>query len=76
MKKGHNCPGKKGIKKQENIPESCISEVQRVRLSRRSCMMRVESLYDSSERVSSSAMASSKACLARWQARSGELRIS
>lgn len=37
------------------------SDVQRVRLSRSSCMMRVESLYDSSERVSSSAIASSNA---------------
>jgi len=38
--------------------------------------MSVESLYDSSERVSSSAMASSKAALANRHARSGELRIS
>lgn len=30
-------------------PPSVMSVVQRVRLSRRSCMMRVESLYDSSE---------------------------
>ena len=55
---------------------SAASDVQSVRLSRRSCMMSVESLYDSSESVSSSAIASSKACLAMWQARSGELRIS
>lgn len=41
---------------------TCMSEVQRVKLSRRSCMMSVESLYDSSPSVSSSAMASSKAC--------------
>jgi hypothetical protein len=27
-----------------HLPDSCMSEVQRVRLSRRSCMMRVESL--------------------------------
>jgi hypothetical protein len=40
---------------------TCMSEVQRVRLSRKSCMMSVLSLYDSSPRVSSSAMASSKA---------------
>lgn len=33
-------------------------------------------LYDSSDRVSSSAIASSKACLARWQARSGLFKIS
>ena len=36
-------------------------------------MMSVESLYDSSESVSRSAIASSKACFAMWQARSGEL---
>jgi len=39
-------------------------------------MINVLSLYDSSESESSSAIASSKACLAKWQARSGELRIS
>lgn len=39
-------------------------------------MMSVESRYDSSDSESSSAMASSNACLARWQARSGEFRIS
>lgn len=33
-------------------------------------MMSVLSRYDSSDRESSSAMASSKACLARWHARS------
>ena len=85
---------------------ACMSEVHSVRLSRRSCMMRVLSLYDSSPSVSSSAIASSKACvksaqlkvclrlsavwpgeprqarkgeptcLAKWQARSGEFRIS
>ena len=43
---------------------SAASDVQSVRLSRRSCMMSVESLYDSSESVSSSAIASSKACFA------------
>jgi len=47
---------------------SCSSDVHSVRLSRRSCMMSVESLYDSSSSVSSSAMASSKACLARSHA--------
>ena len=51
-------------------------EVQRVRLSRSSCMMSVLSQQDSPERESSSAIASSRACLARWQARSGEFRIS
>merc|ERR1712091_776611 len=50
--------------------ETAASDVQSVRLSRRSCMMSVESLYDSSESVSSSAIASSKACFAMWQARS------
>ena len=39
-------------------------------------MIKVLSLYDSSDNESSSAMASSNACLARWQARSGEFRIS
>jgi hypothetical protein len=39
-------------------------------------MIRVESLYDSSFNVSSSAMASSNADLAIWQARSGEFKIS
>lgn len=54
----------------------CISDVHNVRLSRNNCIISVESLYESSLKVSNSAMASSKACLARWQARSGELRIS
>ena len=49
-------------------PSSGRSEVQRVRLSLRSCMIKVLSLYDSSLRVSNSAIASSKACFARWQA--------
>jgi hypothetical protein len=40
---------------------TCMSEVHKVRLSRRSCMMRVLSLYDSSPRLSSSEIASSKA---------------
>lgn len=40
---------------------TCMSEVHRVRLSRRSCMIKVLSLYDSSPRVSNSAIASSKA---------------
>lgn len=38
--------------------------------------MKITHLYDSSDRVSSSAIASSNACLARWHARSGLLRIS
>ena len=40
---------------------SASSEVHSVRLSRSNCMMRVESLYDSSSSVSSSAIALSKA---------------
>jgi hypothetical protein len=40
---------------------TCMSEVHKVRLSRRSCMMTVLSLYDSSLRLSSSEIASSKA---------------
>lgn len=47
--------------KKYRIGQTCISEVQRVRLSLSNCMMRVLSLYDSSPNVSSSAMASSKA---------------
>merc|ERR1712071_560347 len=57
-------------------PSPCMSEVHNVRLSLSSCMMSVESLYDSSERVSNSAMAPSKAAFANRHARSGELRIS
>ena len=58
------------------LTSSCMSEVQSVRLSRSSCMISVLSLYDSSPKVSSSAMASSNACLASVQARSGEFKIS
>lgn len=39
-----------------------ISEVHRVKLSRSSCIIKVLSLYDSSPNVSSSEIASSKAC--------------
>lgn len=46
---------------EEGRAMTCTSEVQRVRLSRSSCIMRVLSLYDSSPSVSSSAMASSNA---------------
>lgn len=38
------------------------SDVQRVKLSLRSCMIRVLSLYDSSPRLSNSEIASSNAC--------------
>lgn len=44
------------------LQRTCMSDVHKVRLSRSSCMMRVLSLYDSSPRVSNSAIASSKAC--------------
>ena len=44
------------------------SEVQRVKLSLSNCMIKVLSLYDSSFKVSNSAMASSKACFAKWHA--------
>ena len=46
----------------ERERETVISEVHRVKLSRRSCMINVLSLYDSSPNVSSSEIASSKAC--------------
>ena len=42
-------------------PSSGISDAHNVRLSLSSCMIRVLSLYDSSLKVSSSEMASSKA---------------
>lgn len=41
---------------------TCISDVHNVKLSLNNCMIRVLSLYDSSPRVSSSAIASSNAC--------------
>lgn len=47
----------------KEIPRlTAISDVHKVRLSRRSCMIRVLSLYESSPNVSNSAIASSKAC--------------
>lgn len=46
-------------------PSPPSDEVHRVKLSRSNCMISVLSLYDSSESESSSAIASSKACLAR-----------
>ncbi|MFS7946863.1 hypothetical protein Hanom_Chr06g00541381 [Helianthus anomalus] len=45
-------------------PSSGISEVHKVRLSLRSCIIKVLSLYDSSLNESSSEIASSKACFA------------
>lgn len=39
-----------------------MSDVHKVKLSRRSCIINVLSLYDSSPNVSSSEIASSKAC--------------
>lgn len=47
---------------------SGMSEVHSVRLSLSSCRIKVLSLYDSSFKVSSSEIASSKACFARWHA--------
>lgn len=49
-------------------PSSGKSDVHKVRLSLKSCMIKVLSLYDSSLNESNSAIASSKACLAKWQA--------
>jgi hypothetical protein len=53
------------------LPSSSISLVQRVRLSLMSCIIVVASLYWSSSICSMSAMASSKACLAKLQALEG-----
>merc|ERR1719401_496184 len=47
------------------------SDVHKVKLSRKSCIIRVESLYESSATLSSSAIASSKAVRAILQASSG-----
>jgi hypothetical protein len=55
------------------LPRTCMSEVQSVRLSLSSCMISVLSLYDSSPRVSSSAIASSNACAAGGRRRRGRL---
>merc|ERR1711924_119428 len=52
------------------------SEVHKVKLSRSNCMMSVESLYESSETLSSSAMASSKAVRAILHASSGLAKTS
>lgn len=46
-------------------PSPCVSLVQSVKLSRKSCIMSVESLYESSFSVSNSAIASSNA----WKCR-------
>merc|ERR1711972_818716 len=54
-----------------SCPPPSWSDVQSVRLSRNSCIMSVESLYESSETLSSSAIASSKAVRAILQASSG-----
>jgi len=61
---------------QHGLPTQGKNRSLAPKLSLNSCMISVLSLYDSSLRVSSSAMASSKAVLARWHAFSGELRIS
>ena len=49
-------------RERERERETVMSEVHKVRLSRRSCMIKVLSLYDSSPNVSNSDIASSKAC--------------
>merc|ERR1719238_645320 len=59
-----------GNENQGSAPPSW-SEVHNVKLSRSNCMMRVESLYESSATLSSSAIASSKAVRAILQASSG-----
>lgn len=57
------------ISKAIKLPASSgMSDVHSVRLSLSSCMIKVLSLYDSSFKVSSSEIASSKACFARWHA--------
>ena len=58
------------------FPAPSWSEVHRVRLSRKSCMINVESLYESSATLSSSAMASSKAVRAILHASSGSFSTS
>merc|ERR1719433_406815 len=54
-----------------SCPPPSWSDVQSVRLSRNNCMMSVESLYESSDTLSSSAIASSKAVRAILHASSG-----
>lgn len=62
---------------QSSSPPSCISEVQSVKLSLRSCIINVLSLnWLSFPLGSSSLTASSKAAFANLQASSGESRIS
>merc|ERR1712060_442062 len=77
---GAACPSIPGLMKTVATPgahcPSSWSEVQSVRLSRRSCMMSVESLYESSATLSSSAVASSNAVRAILQASSGLLSTS
>jgi hypothetical protein len=53
---------RKREREREREGGTVMSEVHKVRLSRRSCMINVLSLYDSSPNVSSSDIASSKAC--------------
>merc|ERR1712100_805402 len=57
--------------RRHQFPSASWSDVQRVRLSRRSCMMSVESLWLSSDTLSNSAIASSNAVRAILQASSG-----
>merc|ERR1711982_93608 len=56
---------------QGSAPPPSWSEVQSVKLSRSSCIISVESLYESSATLSSSAIASSKAVRAILHASSG-----
>jgi len=67
--------------KKENVvycssSSSGRSEVHSVRLSRKSCIMTVESLYESSVKLSSSLIASSKAFFPSSHAFSGSFKIS
>merc|ERR1712139_598121 len=57
-------------------PPPSWSEVHKVRLSRNNCMMSVESLYESSATLSSSAIASSNAVRAILHASSGFCKTS
>merc|ERR1711959_840350 len=66
-----NKTGAVATHKAHGSPPPSWSEVQSVKLSRNSCMMRVESLYESSATLSNSAMASSNAVRAILQASSG-----
>ena len=74
--KGHQSETDQTFSSSSLRATSFKSLVQRVRLSRRSCMMVAESRYSSSSRVSRSAIALSKAFLANLHAMSGLFKIS